>query len=239
MKIKNLNVIVRSATKRKEEVTLIKNFSYDFKNNNVYAIIGKNGSGKSSLLKEIFALFLMKDIDGKAALLETKTSKQILKMTVYDYMEANYKKNNTEDWFEVVKQDFAKYGLSEKIFTLPFNDVSGGEKKLLKFMSVINESPSYFLLDEPEFAIAANKIKLVTKTLEETKKNSCIIIVTHDFEFIKQMNPTCLFIDGLRCNEINTPKTLKEFSSLIKSNTIKNKEPKKGGIDVNFNFGQN
>ena len=238
MKIAKLNVFV---PEKKEKKLLIGAFSYEFKANNVYAIIGENGSGKSTLLKELYGQFLLGDQEAAASFIGTETNSKILEMNIYDFMMANYKKEYGEEWFKEVQDDFQKYDISEKILPLKFKDASGGEQKLLKLMCMFNDATEYIFLDEPEFAIDSDKNKMIINKLKEIKHNSCIVVVTHDFEFIKNVSATCLLIEDKKCFEIKSPKNIVQFKTLIKHTAIRKikKVKESRGIDVNFNFGQN
>ena len=51
-----MNIKVESLTKIIKGTTVLENISYEFTSGNIYGVVGKNGSGKTMLLRELAGL---------------------------------------------------------------------------------------------------------------------------------------------------------------------------------------
>ncbi len=238
MKIKNLEVSIETKTTEK---ILIDSFSYEFKTNNVYAIIGHNGSGKSSLLKEIFKKHLLGELKEKISYSSTENTKSFKKMTCYDYLKAVFKEvgySETSGWYEGLEKNLVKYNISSEILRTRFDSLSGGEKKMVRLLALFESDDEYIMMDEPKASIDKNKVRIIDSIIADHNKNRCLIIATHNFETISSKGVKCLLIKDNTCVEVPSPKTKKEFLSLVAETEIARHSTSGGDIDENFNFDQ-
>lgn len=170
---------------------IIKNFSFEVKNGEIYTLFGPSGCGKTTLLRLISGL-----INPKKGLIENNFLKTAYlfqedrlldNLNVFenialcmDEKNLNTKTSEIYTYLKMVgfdKKDFKKY---------PF-ELSGGMKKRVAFMRAYLSKPDLMLLDEP-FSGLDNDLKNILSNLildKVSKKQMACILVTHDrFEAI-------------------------------------------------------
>ncbi|MBS1651430.1 MAG: ABC-F family ATP-binding cassette domain-containing protein [Bacteroidetes bacterium] len=171
---------------------ILTSFSHVFKNGEKVAIIGKNGVGKSTLLKLI--LSEISPDNGKISIGDT--------VIFGNYSQEGLKLNNDKRVIEVVKEiaeaipmangsTLTASALLTK-FNFPPSDqysfvkkLSGGEKRRLYLLTVLIKNPNFLILDEP-----TNDLDIVTlQTLEEflLEFKGCVLIVSHDRYFVDKL----------------------------------------------------
>lgn len=184
-----------------------------------YAIIGRSGEGKSTLLHILGTLEKPDSgqlfIDGQ--LVDFTKSQHHIKLDV-GFIFQNY--NVLEDFsvidnlkiamrikgqkIEDQKMDelLSLYGLYEKKMD-PARILSGGEKQRLAIARACMHNPKIVLADEPTGSLdatGAKKIEDILLLLSKTQ-NTALVIVTHDLELAKKCDKILHLKDG-KLNEI-------------------------------------
>ena len=175
----------------------------------IYGFIGRNGSGKSVLLKMICGFY-------------TPTTGKIL-LNDYDYTSENAFPNNTRALIEKpkflpdltglenlellasvqnkigtkeIKEWLEKLNLTKEA-NKKYCKYSLGTKQKLGIAQVLMENPDLIILDEPFNGVendTANSIRSLL--IEEKKKNKIILIASHIKEDITSLADTVYEIDG-------------------------------------------
>ncbi|MBR3888637.1 MAG: ABC-F type ribosomal protection protein [Clostridia bacterium] len=166
-----------------DEKSIFAPISFEVKQGDRLAIVGKNGVGKSSILKLIMGEKI--DFEGefkvandlKISYVSQSTSD--LKGTLKNFSE----KNNLNE--SVFKAMLSKMGFTTIDFEKEISDFSEGQKKKVLIAKSISESANIYVWDEP-----LNYIDIVTKVqIEEVilKYAPTIIFVEHDDVFIEKV----------------------------------------------------
>ncbi len=171
--------------------------------NEIFCILGENGSGKSTCLKAIANL--VKIYSGEIKLFDKNLKK--------------YKNNLYQNCLALLPQDVrtvfvrntVRKELEEagtELALLPFDaeklldrhpyDLSGGEQQLAALARVLAAKPKILLLDEPTKGIDAASKQIITEVLRNLKQaGMTIIAVTHDVEFAAECADRCaMFFRG-------------------------------------------
>lgn len=180
---------------------ILEQFTYTFKKGEKIGIIGKNGVGKSTFLNIIQGL--EQADSGKVQTGET--------VVFGYYSQSGINVSNDKRVIEVVR-DIADYiplangtQLSASQLLTRFNfppemqynfvsKLSGGEKRRLYLLTVLQKNPNFLILDEP-----TNDLDIVTlQVLEEFLADfgGCVLIVSHDRYFIDKLVDHVFVFEG-------------------------------------------
>lgn len=192
-------------------VKLLDNISFSLDKGSLTLVAGKNGSGKSMLLKclkglekpdngiiEINGRVLKKERDRMKAfgLVFQDTSLEIVGSTVrkdiaFGLENLRWERERIE---ETSNKMISLFNL-EKIQNLPPSVLSGGEKRRLSIAGVLAMEPEIVLMDEPLANLDYPSVKMVLSTLLDLKKRGfTVIIVSHEAEKILALTDNTIIL---------------------------------------------
>ncbi len=197
----------RNVSYSKNNSMILENISFSLKKNKYNVIIGKNGSGKSTILKLIVGLEKISGgqifIDNEELVYKRDELYKIRKKTGIVFQESNehiigetvaesliFGMENNRIPLEKMKENMAKYVKLfqlENIIDKKTVNLSGGEKQKVALAGAVITEPDIILLDEvTEMWDKATKEKMngiIEKFLEDGKT---VVSVTHNPEEIKR-----------------------------------------------------
>ncbi len=214
--IKDPAVEVREAWFRYEKDTpdILKGVSLKVPKNSLFAIVGGNGTGKSTTLKAISGICRPYRgkvfIDGKQ--LEkykpAELFQGVIAMLPQDPQSLFVHKTVREDLGEMISRKAADRDnrilrvaetceITELLDSHPY-DLSGGEQQRAALAKVLLTEPKILLLDEPTKGIDSFFKLKFAEIMEKLKQNGVtIIMVSHDVEFCaKYADVVSMFFDG-------------------------------------------
>lgn len=195
-----MQIKINNLTKKIHGTTVLNNISLEFNSNKIYGISGKNGSGKTMLMRAISGLIRPTDgeiiigdgILGKdfsfppsiGVLIENPSF--IPKYTGFKNLKLLASiQNKTSD--SEIKQTLNDVGLDPED-KRPYRKYSLGMKQRLGIACAIMEKPQIILLDEPINALDESGITLIKELLLKLSDNSIIIISCHDREELEYLS---------------------------------------------------
>ena len=171
-------------------------------------LIGKTGSGKSSLLKTLYGALPLKKGKGEIAgfdltALNRKTIPLLRRKlgivfqdfnlltdrTIYDNLLFVLKATNWKDKKAISKrinEVLDKVGLIEKSNKMPY-ELSGGEQQRIVFARALLNKPDIIIADEPTGNLdpdTSDDILLLLKQLAEDQ-NTAVLFATHDYRILE------------------------------------------------------
>ena len=209
----------------KETPDVLKGVSIKLEEAKIHAVVGGNGTGKSTMLKAVCGI--CKPYRGKVKILGKEIGKyksgdlfeNCLAMLPQDPKSLFVKKTVQEDLEEMfVGKKMSKEEIAQKVMDIarlcriePFlsshpYDLSGGEQQRAALAKVLLCNPKILLLDEPTKAIDNSfKIRFAEILKELTTKGVTVLMVSHDVEFCaKTADEVSMFFDG-GITTTNTP----------------------------------
>lgn len=159
-----------------EKKVLIKKVSFFVYNNSISVIDGKNGVGKTLLLKRIF--YDLRNKDMSVVYVEQDNSFLISEKSVLQNIAMN---NADAESLKTCEQFIVNLGMAH-ILNHPIAELSGGEKRLICILRAIfnSKEEGVILLDEPTNDLSIDNTNLILDLLSKLSKNRTIIIATHD-----------------------------------------------------------
>ncbi len=182
------------------ERKLIDNFDYIVLKNQNLGIVGPNGCGKSTLLKMIAGL--VEPDEGTIEIGETirigyfaqELPEMNTSQRVIDFVKDIAEYIPTKDGRITASQMLERFLFTPNMQYAPIEKLSGGEKKRLYLLSVLQVAPNVLIFDE-----ANNDIDIPTMTILEDYLNSfqgIVITVSHDRYFLDNVVDRIFEFDG-------------------------------------------
>lgn len=221
MEIKFNDVSFSYNVKSPLEKEILKNIDLEIENGKITGLIGKSGSGKSTMIQLINALnFPTKgNLEVGTFIIDSKKKKikkinnlrvniglifqfpeeQFFNMTVYDEISfgMKYFKFKTPDIEKRVVNALKMVGLNKDyLYRNPFT-LSSGEKRKIAIASILAYNPSIIILDEPTIgldSISKKKLVELIRTLKNRYKKT-IILVSHDVDIIHQISDKVIVLN--------------------------------------------
>ena len=239
--------------------TAVDNVNIDIKAGDFVAVLGHNGSGKSTFAKHLNALVMPTEgtvyVDG----MDTKDSGNTLSIrqtagmvfqnpdnqivgTLVDE-EVGFGPENigvpTEEIWERVKKSLKAVGMYQFRSASP-NKLSGGQKQRVAIAGIVAMKPKCIVLDEPTAMLDPLGRKEVLNVLHELnrKENVTIILITHymeeviDADYVYVMDGGKLVMDGTPRQIFTQVEMLKSMRLDVPQVTELAYELKKAGLPI-------
>ena len=231
----------------------------DIKEGQFVAILGHNGSGKSTFAKHINALLLPSDgtiwIDGintseepelwkvrqKAGMVFQNPDNQIIGTVVEE--DVGFGPENmgvpTEDSWKRVNESLEKTGMTAYRHHSP-NKLSGGQKQRVAIAGVMAMRPKCIVLDEPTAMLDPNGRKEVLAAVHQLNKqeNVTVVLITHymeeviDADHVIVMDGGHVVMEGTPREIFSQVETLKKYRLDVPQVTLLAHELKQSGVDI-------
>lgn len=195
--------------------SILKEMNLSLYSGELIAIVGKNGAGKSTFLQVMSGILTPKT--GNRLLLNKEyeawsehemrkvmgyvfqnPEHQFITDTVYDEIAFGMKLNQVkQDKIEQnVTQLLERFHLTSHKWSNPFA-LSGGQKRRLSVATMLEDTPSVLLFDEPTFgqdAQTTEELMHMIQTLQ--KQGTSIVFVTHDMDLVDTYCEKVYVVDG-------------------------------------------
>ena len=191
-------------TKKFDNKTILNNINLTIKPNKIIGLLGKNGTGKTTLIKLINDLLTPTSgeilINGKKPGPESK--KIISYLPERTYLDKSMTIKETLTFFSDFYQDFNINKAKKLLKDLDLNEeqklskMSKGMLEKLTLILVMSRKAKLYILDEPLGGVdPATREYILNTILTNFNENASIIISTHLIEDIEKILDEVIFID--------------------------------------------
>lgn len=168
-----------------EDVPVLKDVSFEVERYQRVAIIGRNGVGKTTLLK-ILAGRLEASSGSYAWGFNTNVGYYSQENEDLDYSETVWENVRKLDWGSLDKRKFlGRFLLTGDMVNQKVRTLSGGEKTRLALAKLFAVGHNVLLLDEPTTYLDPGSQEILLGALQEYK--GTILLVSHEPNFVKEL----------------------------------------------------
>ena len=188
--------------------TLLENVNFEIKSTDKVAIIGSNGTGKTTLLREIFK--------NNNASIEINENIEVAYLSQLQGKTLNYSNTILEEFFDAgfetyedIKSHISNYGFEEDLLNQKIGSLSGGEKNMLQLAKISASEATMLLLDEPTSHLDTYSQIALEKAIKNYK--GAILMISHDFYSIVNCMDFVLIIEDKTIRKMK----MKKFKKMI------------------------
>lgn len=206
VKINNYNAVFDNV--------LLEDVNFEIKSTDKAAIIGLNGTGKTTLMQDIFSYINNKKSIEVNDQVEMAYLSQLQHKTLNDsntireeFIEAGFK--NSDE----IMEHISKYGFEDReILSQEIGTLSGGEQNMLQLAKISVSNANMLLLDEPTSHLDTYSQIALEKAIKNY--NGAILMVSHDFYSIVNCMDYILYIEDKKIRRMN----MKTFKKMVYAN---------------------
>ena len=222
------NVIeIKSGEIQQNNVVVLNDINVEIKPKEFVYLIGKTGSGKSSLLKVLYGELMLsngtgsidsfdlnalrkKDIPQLRRVLgivfqdfQLLTDRTVLANLLFVMGASGWK--DKKKMQKRAKEVLQLVGIEQKINSMPFA-LSGGEQQRVAIARALLNNPKLILADEPTGNLDPETSEEIMRLLLAISKeeNTSILMATHDMSMVEKYPGRILRVENQTINEVNT-----------------------------------
>ena len=212
---------------------LLENVNFEIKSTDKVAFIGPNGTGKTTLLKEIF--------ENNNDAIEINSEAQIAYLSQLQDETLNETNTIAEEFFDTgfktydeIKSFISNYGFDEEIINQKIGSLSGGEKNMLQLAKISANNTNILLLDEPTIHLDIYSQIALEKAINNYK--GAILMISHDYYTIANCMDYVLMIENKTIRKMS----MRKFRKMIYDNYFDKDylevEQKKKSVETKIEF---
>lgn len=186
------------------EKSVLNDINLKIESNKIIGLLGKNGSGKSTMFKLANDLLTLTSgevlIDGKPVSVETK--KVVSYLPERSYLDPSKRVSEVLSEFETFYEDFDRKKAEGLLVDLQLDKnmrlskMSKGMREKVQLVLVMSRRAKIFILDEPLGGVDPASRDYILKTiLKHFEQNATLLISTHMISDIERILDEVVFID--------------------------------------------
>lgn len=192
----------------RKELIVLKNVNFSLEEGQFSYLIGRVGSGKSSLLKSMYAEIPIAEGEATVLGFNLKSIKRkeipalrrkigivfqdfqlLTDRTAYDNLKFVLEATGWSEKHEIekrIEEVLTEVGMLNKSYKMP-HELSGGEQQRIVIARALLNRPKLILADEPTGNLDPGTGEQIVERLHEiSKKGTAVIMATHNLAFVEQ-----------------------------------------------------
>ena len=199
--------------------TILNSIYISSKTGKITGILGRNGCGKSCLLKLIFGEISAYEksvrINGNVLLKDSRNPDDIRMLPQFNSLPKHIKVIQAFKYFNV---NFAEFcDLFNEFKTWPhfkIKELSGGNIRVIETFLILKSKTKFCLLDEPFTHLSPKNVEIFMEILKQEKKEKGIILTDHMYYHITDISDDLYVIKDCASYKIDNINKLKEYGYL-------------------------
>ncbi len=190
---------------------LLDQVNFEIKSTDKVALIGANGTGKTTLLREIY--------ENNQASIEINEGVEVAFLSQQQGEMLNESNTILEEFFEAgfhtskeIKSHLLNYGFEEELMNQKIGSLSGGEKNMLQLAKISASNANLLLLDEPTSHLDTYSQLALEKAIKNY--NGAVLMISHDFYSIVNCMDYVLIIEDKTIRKMS----MRKFRKMIYAN---------------------
>ena len=186
------------------DIQVLENASFHIHQGEFAAMVGPNGSGKTTVLRLLLGLEAPSggkiELNGSAAYVSQQMpADNLFPITVRDIVRMGllHPHKNYPQGSAAVREALEKTGIAD-LAARPYRALSGGQKRRTLVARALAARPQLLVLDEPTANMDSESEIRLYETLGSYKGAATILIVTHDTEFVSSLTDRVLCLGDSR-----------------------------------------
>ncbi len=238
-------IVVQNLSKKFGDREVLKDISFEVPKSSSFVLIGKSGSGKSVLLKNIIGI--MKPDYGNIIINNVNTTnipqyKRITMNTnlgmlfqfnaLFDSLNIQenivfpvsvHKKLSKSESYALACENLELVGLDKSILTLNPSEISGGMQKRVAIARMLSSRPSILFFDEPTSGLDPIMSEMINDLIIKITKylGATSFSITHDMKSAKKIADKIALIDEGKIVWEGLPNNIDSSGNQIVDNFIK------------------
>ncbi|MBR2340707.1 MAG: ABC transporter ATP-binding protein [Clostridia bacterium] len=195
---------IKSVSKSFDGIKIIDNVSFSVGEGKIVGLLGKNGSGKSTVIKMINDLLTIDagEILIKGEKISEKTKARVSYLPERTYLDSAQTVSAIFDFFEDFYPDFDREKARALLADLDLDEnmklskMSKGMKEKVQLILVMSRTADLYILDEPLGGVDPSTRDRIMKTiLSNFSEGSAMLITTHLIYDVEKILDEVVFID--------------------------------------------
>ncbi|WP_326511492.1 ABC-F family ATP-binding cassette domain-containing protein [Clostridium intestinale] len=182
---------------------LLENVNFELNPTEKIAIIGSNGTGKTTLLQEIF--------ENNHPAIKINENATVAYLSQLQNKTLNESNTILEEFFDAgfktrddIKAHVLDYGFDEESVNQKISALSGGEKNMLQLAKISASQANILLLDEPTSHLDTYSQIALEKAIKNYK--GAILMISHDFYTVVNCMDSVLIIEDKTIRKVRMRK---------------------------------